>query len=54
MSGLDIGWVLDGVPWDLGEALAPLVNTLRLHFEVALLCHSGVPAVNKKRLSGKW
>jgi len=43
MSGLDVGWVFDGVPWDLREAFAPCVDALGLHLEVALLCHGRVP-----------
>jgi hypothetical protein len=48
VGSLDIGWVLDGVPWDLREALAPFVDTLCLHLEVALLGHGRVPAATRR------
>ncbi len=44
MGGLNECWIFDCVPGELRESFAEGRDTLRLHFEVTLLCHSGVPA----------
>jgi len=44
MFGLDEGRIFDKATRKLGEGLAECGDALRLHFEVTLLCHGGVPA----------
>ena len=44
MFGLNEGRIFDKATGKLGEGLAECGDALRLHLEVALLCHGGVPA----------
>ena len=44
MFGLDEGRIFDKATGKLGEGLAECGDALRLHLEVTLLCHGGVPA----------
>lgn len=43
MGGLNESRVLNCVPRELRESFAEGCDTLSLHLEVTLLCHSGVP-----------
>ena len=42
VSGLDVGWVLDGSPGELGEGFTPFEGSLSLHFEATFLRHGGI------------
>ena len=44
MCRLNVGWVLERAPWQLGERPAVLVVALCLHLKAALLRHGSVPA----------
>jgi len=45
MSGLNICGILDSIARELRKCLAECSDTLRLHFEPALLGHGGIPNV---------
>jgi hypothetical protein len=44
MRCLDVGWVLDCAPWQLGERPTVVVVALGLHLEATFLRHGGIPS----------